>query len=161
MTDAIVLDGYLDDETVPGLHGAAARFRLTVSPSDEMADEVILLCSVTDPVMAHAVLHDLAPGDHLRVTGHLRLPRTPDEAMWLVVTAVEVLASAPLMGAPATVGTAVMERYGPYTCWHDADSGGDVPVWTETGTWVGVAADPGELSDLIAQFEQRQAVGET
>ncbi|MFD3484916.1 hypothetical protein [Streptomyces sp. NPDC058665] len=159
MTDPIVLDGYLDDETVPGLHGAAGRFRVIVSPTDEMADEMILPCSVTDPVMAHAVL-DLVPGDHLRVTGHLRLPRRPDEPMWLVVTAVEVLASAPFMGAPETVGTAVMERYGPYICWHDADTTA-VPVWTENGAWVGIATDPSELGELFEAFEQRQAAGET
>lgn len=161
MTDAIVLDGFLGDETMPGLHGSTARFRVIVSPTDELADDMVLPCTVTDPVMAHAVLHELRAGDQLRVTGHLRLPRTPDEPMWLDVNALEVLGTAPLMGAPEAVGTAVMERYGPYICWHDADSGGDVPVWTETGTWVGVAADPGELSDLIAQFERRQAAGET
>lgn len=160
MTEA-VLDGFLDEETVPGdLHGSTARFRLTVSPTDERNDEAILPCTVADPVMAHAVLHDLVPGDQLRVTGHLHLPRTPDEAMWLAVTALEVLATAPLMGSPETAATAVIERYGPYVCWFDADTT-TVPVWTETGTWVGVATDPGELGELFSQFEQRQAAGET
>ncbi|MER8199723.1 hypothetical protein ABTY00_38155 [Streptomyces microflavus] len=45
-----------------------------------------LPCGVTDPALALAVIHDLAPGDKLRVTGHLRLPRTPDEPVWLAVT---------------------------------------------------------------------------
>ncbi|MFE1774270.1 hypothetical protein [Streptomyces sp. NPDC059008] len=74
-----VLDGFLDEEAVPGdLHGATAR-RLTVSPTDERTDErtdeMILPCSVADPVLAHAVLSDLQPGGQLRVTGYLRLPR--------------------------------------------------------------------------------------
>ncbi|WP_267884795.1 hypothetical protein [Streptomyces sp. NRRL S-87] len=35
--DAIALDGFLDEETVPSdLHGSTAQFRLTVSPRDEM-----------------------------------------------------------------------------------------------------------------------------
>ncbi|MET9208233.1 hypothetical protein ABZW38_24190 [Streptomyces bacillaris] len=89
--DAIALDGFLDEETVPGdLHGSTARFRLTVSPTDERADEMILPCTVADSVLAHAVIHDLVPGDKLRVTGYLRLPRTPDEPMWLVVTELAV-----------------------------------------------------------------------
>ncbi|MGP3633876.1 hypothetical protein ACTU45_10995 [Streptomyces sp. 24-1644] len=105
--DAIALDGFGDEETVPGdLHGATARFRLTVSPTDEM----VLPCSVTDPELAHAVIHDLVPSDKLRVTGHLRLPRTPHEPMWLVVSTLAVLETAPLLSDPATVSTAVLER---------------------------------------------------
>ena len=89
-TEALVLDGHLDEETVPGdRHGTTARFRLIVSPTDERADEMMLPCSVADPAMAAVVLHDLAPGEPLRVTGYLRLPRTPDEPMWLVVEALE------------------------------------------------------------------------
>ncbi|MEU9125737.1 hypothetical protein AB0C96_38990 [Streptomyces sp. NPDC048506] len=95
--DAIALDGFLDEETVPGdLHGSTARFRLAISPTDERTDGMILSCSVADPVLAHAVLHDLQPGDQLRVTGYLRLPRTPDDPMWLAVVQLKVLATAPL-----------------------------------------------------------------
>lgn len=95
-TDAIVLDGFLDEETVPGdLHGSTARFRLTVSPTDERTDEMILPCSVADPEMAHQILHELTPGDQLRVTGYLRLPHTPDEPIWLVVTEMTLLQPAP------------------------------------------------------------------
>ncbi|MGG7569791.1 hypothetical protein [Streptomyces sirii] len=95
MGDAIALDGFLDEEAVPGdLNGSTARFRLTVSPTDERTDEMILPCSVADPVLAHAVLSDLQPGDQQRVTGCLRLPRTPDEPMWLSVGQLEVLAVA-------------------------------------------------------------------
>ncbi|MFD3920199.1 hypothetical protein [Streptomyces sp. NPDC058595] len=160
-TDAIVLEGFLDNQAVPGLHASTARFRLTVSPTDDLVDDMILPCSITDPVMAHAVLHELQPGDQLRITGHLRLPRTPHEPMWLAVSTLEVLETAPLMNAPETAATTVIERYGPYVCWFDADSEDGVPVWTETGTWVGVAADPGELHELFEAFEQRQAADDT
>lgn len=158
MADAITLDGFLDEETVPGdVHGSTARFRLTVSPTDERTDEMILPCSVADAELTHAVIHDLVPGDKLRVTGHLRLPRTPDEPIWLVVTALAVLETALSLSDPAAVATAVIERYGPYVCWFDAEDSGEVPVWTEAGVWVGIADDPNALGELIEAFEQRQA----
>ncbi|MEV7160282.1 hypothetical protein AB0N77_37690 [Streptomyces misionensis] len=154
-TDAIVLDGFLDEETVPGdLHGSTARFRLTVSPTDERTDEMILPCSVTDPQMAHQVLHELTPGDQLRVTGYLRLPRTPHEPMWLVVTEMTLLQPAPTTGA----FTAMLERYGPYVCYIDADTD-QVPVWTQDGAWVGVADTPADLGQLLEAFEQRHGAG--
>ncbi|MFJ9690384.1 hypothetical protein ACIRRX_32425 [Streptomyces bacillaris] len=155
--DAIALDGFLDEETVPGdLHGSTARFRLTVSPTDERADEMILPCTVADFELAHAVIHDLVPGDKLRVTGYLRLPRKPDEPMWLVVTTLAVLETAPELSGPAAVTTAVLERYGPYICWFDADTP-TVEVFTDAGTWVGTAPDPDAIGVLLEAFEQRQA----
>ncbi|WP_202419484.1 hypothetical protein [Streptomyces sp. YIM 132580] len=60
-TEPIVLDGFLEEATVPGdLHGSTARFRITVSPTDERTDELVLPCGVTDPELAKAVLKDLA-----------------------------------------------------------------------------------------------------
>ncbi|WP_098023729.1 hypothetical protein [Streptomyces sp. st115] len=148
-TEPIVLDGFLEEGTVPGdLHGSTARFRLTVSPTDEM----ILPCSVADPALALAVIHDLAPGDKLRVTGHLRLPRTPDEPMWLAVSTLAVLETAPLLSDPATLATAVLERYGPYVCYFDADTS-EVEVFTETGEPVGTAPDPDKIGALIKDHE--------
>lgn len=157
--DAIVLDGFLDEETIPGdLHGMTARFRLTISPTDERTDEAILPCSVTDTELAHAVIHDLVPGDKLRVTGYLRLPRTPDERMWLVVTELAVLQTAPPHSDPAPTTPAHIERYGAYICCPDVDSTG-VQVFTESGTWVGIAPDPDGLGALLATFEHRQEAG--
>ncbi|MFJ4710090.1 hypothetical protein ACIP6I_35395 [Streptomyces anulatus] len=156
-TAPIALDGFLDEATVPGdLHGSTARFRLTVSPTDERTEEMILPCTVTDPALAHAVIHDLVPGDKLRVTGYLRLPRTPDEPMWLVVAALAVLETAPLLSDPDTLATAVLERYGPYVCWFDADTS-DVEVFTDAGAWVGTAPEPNGFSELLEAFEERQA----
>jgi hypothetical protein len=158
-TDPIVLDGFLDEETVPGdLHGSTARFRLTVSPTDERTDEMLLPCGVDDPALAHKVLHEMVPGDQLRVTGYLRLPRTPGEPMWLVVTELELLQPAPQMSDPAVAATAVIERYGPYVCWFDADTT-EVEVFTEGGKWVGAAPEPNELGELLEAFEHRQAAG--
>ncbi|MFD9042582.1 hypothetical protein [Streptomyces bottropensis] len=158
-TDPIVLDGFLDEETVPGdLRGSTARFRLTVSPTDERTDEMILPCGVDDPELAYKVLHEMVPGDQLRVTGYLRLPRTPDEPMGLVVTELELLEPAPQMSDPAAVATAVLEQYGPYVCWFDADTT-EVEVFTEDGMWVGTAPEPNDLGKLLEAFEHRQAAG--
>ncbi|MFD8440466.1 hypothetical protein ACFV2I_36115 [Streptomyces microflavus] len=155
--DAIVLDGFLEEATVPGdLHGSTARFRLTVSPTDERTDEMILPCGVTDPALALAVIHDLVPGDKLRVTGYLRLPRTPDEPVWLAVTTLAVLQTAPLLTDPAPDPTAVLERFGPYLCYFDADTP-VVEVFTETGQPVGTAPDPDKIGALLDTYEERQA----
>ena len=156
MTAPIVLDGFLEEETVPGdLHGSTARFRLTVSPTDERTDEMVLPCQVADPEMANTVLHELVPGDQLRVTGHLRLPRTPDEPMWMVVTALSVLETAPMLSDP-TAATTVIERYGPYVCWFDADTP-HVEVFAASGTWVGKATGPDTISALITAHEDGPA----
>ncbi|MFD8958833.1 hypothetical protein ACFXKH_38040 [Streptomyces caelestis] len=158
-TEPLVLDGFLDEATVPGdLHGSTARLRLTVSPTDERTDEMILPCTVTDPELAHVVIHDLVPGDRLRVTGYLQLPRTPDEPMWLVVATLAVLETAPLLTNLAPDATAVLERYGPYLCYFDADTT-VVEIFTETGQPVGTAPDPDKIGALLEAFEQRQAAG--
>ncbi|MCL7496072.1 hypothetical protein M8I34_32405 [Streptomyces sp. MCA2] len=103
LTDLLVLDGFLDEPTMPrDATRSTARFRLTVSPTHDGTDDLVLPCSVTDPVMAHAVLHDLTPGDELRVTGYLHLPRTPTEPMFLAVTELHVLQSALLLDDPAS-----------------------------------------------------------
>ncbi|MEH0557338.1 hypothetical protein [Streptomyces sp. B21-101] len=95
---AVTLDGFLYDEAVRGDQGeTTARFRLIVSPTDEMVDEMVVPCTATTPALAATVLHELAPGDQLRITGYLCLPRTPDEPIWLHVTTLEVLWAAPLI----------------------------------------------------------------
>ncbi|MEU9663521.1 hypothetical protein [Streptomyces chartreusis] len=162
MDNAIVLDGFLDGEIVPGdLHGATARFRVIVSPTDERADEMVMPCTAGDPVMAAAVLRDLHPGDQLRVTGYLRLPGMPDEPMWLAVTELELLHPAPQQSTgTGHAATAVLERYGPYVTYVDAATE-HVPVWTETGTWVGVADNPIGVDDVIDAFERSTPTGDS
>ncbi|MFB6807093.1 hypothetical protein [Streptomyces sp. NPDC056387] len=79
--------------------------------------------------------------------------------MWLVVTTLAVLETAPQLSNPAALPTAVIERYGPYVCWFAAEDSAEIPVWTEAGVWVGTAGDPDALNELIEAFEQRQAAG--
>ncbi|MCZ1012685.1 hypothetical protein [Streptomyces lydicus] len=101
-TDPLVLDGFLDEPTMPGdTTGSTARFRLTVSPTNDVTDDLVLPCRVADPEMAHAVLNDLAPGDQLRITGYLHLPRTRTEPMFLAVRELHVLESALLLDETA------------------------------------------------------------
>ncbi|MEV2255866.1 histone-like nucleoid-structuring protein Lsr2 [Streptomyces sp. NPDC050147] len=155
--DAIVLVGFLD-ETVPGRrtrqHGAVPPHHLPHRRPYGRDDPAL---QRRDPKLAHALINDLQPGDQLRVTGHLRLPRTPDEPMWLDVTTLAVLETAPQLSDPAAVATAVIERHGPYLYYFDAEDASEVPVWTVAGTWLGTAGAPGALGELIKAFEQRQA----
>jgi hypothetical protein len=138
---------------------------------------MILPCSVVDPLLAHAVLHELQPGDKVRVTGYLRLPRTPDDVMWMNVDAIEVLAVLPLRDladeagpdAPADLSAhqsstlpddGLLERYGPYIAYLDPETA-MTRVWTENGLWVGTATYPDTADDLIDAYERRTTSGET
>ncbi|MFC9184958.1 hypothetical protein ACFTZJ_30490 [Streptomyces globisporus] len=51
---------------------------------------------------------------------------------------------------------AVIERYGSYVCYFNADTTG-VEVFIEGGTWVGAAPEPNDLGALLEAFEHRQA----
>jgi hypothetical protein len=48
----------------------------------------------------------------------------------------------------------VLERYGIYAVVFDADRDA-VPVFTANGTWVGEAASPDKIGDLIDAYESR------
>jgi hypothetical protein len=179
-TDGIVLDGYLDEEVAADDHvGTRARFRLIVSPTDELVDEMVLPCSVADPELTAAVLHELRPGDHVRVTGYLGLPRISGHPMWLHVLTLELLGTLPLEPtdddgdgqaddasttaaadpvAPADGDTLSdagrLERFGPYIVWSDPDLCADT-VWTETGELLGTAVYPDTATTLIDTHQRR------
>jgi hypothetical protein len=183
--DMAVLDGYLEDDPLPGDSLAlTALFRLTLSPTDDVADEAILPCTVTDPQLAHQVLHTLRPGDRLRVTGAIRLPQIPGDALRVCVSALEVLDTAPprlsrdtgaLPQPPARAaeqnvqpplppGASLahdgeLERVGPYVIHYDPDTT-ITSVWRQDGKWVGADAYPVSVDDLIDAFERRTAAGE-
>ncbi|SCE48769.1 hypothetical protein [Streptomyces sp. OspMP-M43] len=50
----------------------------------------------------------------------------------------------------------MLERYGPYLCYFDADTT-EVEVFTETGQQVGTAPGPEQIGTLLEAFEERQA----
>ncbi|GAB2606892.1 hypothetical protein GCM10027168_44680 [Streptomyces capparidis] len=154
----IVLDGYLDDQTLPGdEHGTIARFQLVVSPTEDRVDELVIPCRVVDYEVAHAVLHDLVGSDLLRVTGYLQLPRTPGDGLLLHVTAIEVLepgvdlahtAADDDLGPAELPECGLIERCADYQMWHDPDTGRS-SVWHTSGQWVGDTDDPRALGEMI------------
>ncbi|MER0428842.1 hypothetical protein [Streptomyces microflavus] len=52
----------------------------------------------------------------------------------------------------------MLERFGPYLCYFDADTTG-VEVFTEAGKPVGTEPDPDKIGALLEAFEERQAAG--
>jgi hypothetical protein len=166
----LTVEGYLDQHPVPGdLHGTTAQCRLVLTPSDSILDDAVLPCTITDPLIARAILHDLEPGDLLRVQGVLTLDSPgegPGEAatrLRLAVLSVEVPdqpAPASRAGSlepldappPTAVPTAVgwHGRYVTVTTTPDEP----VTVWTETGAPVGTALPDG-IDALIRDHEQR------
>jgi hypothetical protein len=184
MTDGIVLDGFLDEEVAADdTTGTRARFRLIVSPTDELVDEMVLPCSVADSELTAAVLHELRPGDHIRVTGYLGLPRISGHPMWLNVLTLELLntlpldpaddeaddqaddasttaAAAPVVPAGDTLSDiGRLERFGPYIVWSDPDLSADT-IWTENGELLGTAVYPDTATDLIDTHQRRAPHGE-
>jgi hypothetical protein len=179
-----VLDGYLEEDPQPGDSLAVtALFRLTLSPTEDAVNEAILPCTVADPQLAHEVLHDLRPGDRLRVTGSIRIPQIPGGILRVCVSALEVLDTAPLRLADAAEPETspgdspsddlpplppgfslpddggLLERFGPYLAYSDPDTT-LISVWRDDGAWVGADAYPVSAGDLIDAFERRTAAGE-
>ena len=156
--NAVVLDGVLDEEIAPGERGDTARFRIHLGGDTNVVDEAVLPCVVANPLLADSVLDGLKEGDLLRVTGHLRLPQTPNGAMWVDVLAIDVLRPTVLPETTADDVTSFVERYASYLVIYDPD--GLTHVWHEAGGQVGVTEDPSEISDLIHAYEHRTASGE-
>ncbi|MEV3851754.1 hypothetical protein AB0J30_33880 [Streptomyces microflavus] len=50
----------------------------------------------------------------------------------------------------------MLERFGPYLCYFDADTTG-VEGFTETGQPVGTAPDPDKIGALLDTYEEPQA----
>lgn len=166
----IVLDGYLDDETLPDdLSGGSARFQLVVSPTADRIDELVMPCTVTNPELAHAVINDLGASDLLRVTGHLLLPRDPADGLRLQVSAIHVLEGGVDLSQVETedeLGPAVLseygyiERYADYQMWNDPDAC-LTGVWHVSGEWAGSTDDPNDLGDLIDAHRRRAMLAPT
>jgi hypothetical protein len=177
MTTEVTLTGLLDDEVISEDHGLRARFRVCVSPSDDQVDELALPCTVADPELARAVISELAPGDRIRVTGYLGLPRIAGHPMWLHVATLELLdpdlprasdttedtgagEDDPAEPATATLSDhGLLERFGPYLVYTDPDLCAD-SIWTQTGEWVGTAVYPTTATDLINAHQRRAAAGD-
>ncbi|MCZ4125758.1 hypothetical protein [Streptomyces sp. H39-S7] len=105
-------------------------------------------CTTADPHITDVLLREIQPGDLLRVTGTAVQPDDPKAPPRFTVNALEVLKAAPL---PMLYGL-VLECWGDYVSVFDADRDA-VPVFTVSGTWVGEAASPDAIGDLIDAWE--------
>ncbi|MGW2110939.1 hypothetical protein [Streptomyces sp. NPDC001948] len=150
----LAIDGYIDAIPAPGLGWGTATFDLIHSPTD--ADTIapdtpdtVYACTTADPRIADVLLREIQPGDLLRVTGIVVQPNDPEAPARFTVDALEVLEAAP---APVLYNL-VLERGGTYVAVFDADRD-QVPVFTVSGLWVGEAANPDVISDLIDAYEE-------
>ncbi|MFE1519482.1 hypothetical protein ACFW9I_22110 [[Kitasatospora] papulosa] len=112
----------------------------------------MLPCLITGPALAVSALTNLVPGDELRITGQLQLRSPSRPPMCLYVLTLETLTTPPV---PST-SEMRFERDAPYIVVLDADHT-SVPVWAETGTWAGVAEDPGAITQVLVDYERRQS----
>ncbi|MGW6876221.1 hypothetical protein [Streptomyces xanthophaeus] len=153
----LAIDGYVDAIPTPGTNWGTATFDLIHSPTD--ADRIapdtpdtVYACTTADPRITEVLLRDIQPGDLLRVTGTLLQPDAPGAPARLTIDALEVLDTAPL----PVLHDFVLERWGNYATVFDADRD-TVPVFTVDGTWIGEAANPDAILDLIDTFENGPA----
>lgn len=149
----LAIDGYVDAIPAPGTRWGTATFGLIHSPAnaDRIAPDTpdtVYVCTTGDPRITHALLNEIQLGDLLRVTGTVVQPDDPTDPALLTVDALEVLEAAP---APVLYDL-VLECWGGYAAVFDADRD-TVPVFTVDGTWVGEAASPDVISDLIHAHE--------
>ncbi|MFI5672980.1 hypothetical protein [Streptomyces sp. NPDC051704] len=149
----LAIDGYVDTIPAPGIRWGTATFDLIHSPTD--ADRIapdtpdtVYACTTGDPRITQALLTEIQRGDLLRVTGTVIQPDDPTDPALLTVDAVEVLEAAP---APVLYDL-VLELWGGYAAVFDADRD-TVPVFTVDGAWVGEAATPDAILDLIGVYE--------
>ncbi|MFG2394619.1 hypothetical protein ACGFYF_37910 [Streptomyces lavendulae] len=149
----LAIDGYVDAIPAPGTGWGTAVFDLIHSPTD--ADQLdpdtpdtVYACTTVDPHITNVLLREIRPGDLLRVTGTLLQPTIEGTPARLTVHAVEVLNTAPL----PVLHDFVLERWGNYATVFDADREA-VPVFTVDGKWIGEAASPDAILDLIEAFE--------
>ncbi|MBQ0867366.1 hypothetical protein [Streptomyces sp. RK75] len=152
-TQHLAIDGYVDAIPAPGTGWGTAVFDLIHSPAD--ADRIapdtpdtVYACTTGDPRIADVLLHEIQPGDLLRLTGTVAQPEDPDTPAHFTVDAMEVLEAAP---APVLYDL-VLERYGIYVVVFNADHDA-VPVFTSSGRWVGEASSPDAIGTLIDSFE--------
>ncbi|MER6916096.1 hypothetical protein ABT354_30870 [Streptomyces sp. NPDC000594] len=142
------VDGWVDAIPVPGPRDTVS-FDLVVRPADidtlaDDAPDTIVTCTSGDPRITHALLTGIQPGDLLRVTGTLVPPQAPGEPARLAADALEILDTALI----PTLSDMALDRYADYVVIFDGDHD-QVPVFTASGRWVGLADNPDAITTLI------------
>ncbi|WP_331739564.1 hypothetical protein OG590_38520 (plasmid) [Streptomyces goshikiensis] len=148
-TKHCAVDGWVDAIPAPGRRSDTATFDLIVRPADvdtlaDDAPDTVVSCTSGDPRITHTLLNGIQPGDLLRVTGTLVPPQAPCEDAHLTVDAVEVLDTALI----PVLSDMVLDRYADYVVVFDGDHD-QVPVFTASGRWVGLADNPDAIDTLI------------
>ncbi|MEU9321469.1 hypothetical protein [Streptomyces sp. NPDC048295] len=149
------VDGWADAIPAPGPRGTAT-FDLTIRPADadplpDDASDTVVSCTSAAAGIVHELLTGIQPGDLLRVTGTMLQPTTPGEPARLTADVLEVLDTALI----PVLGEMVLDRYGDYVVIFDADTDTDqVPVFTASGQWVGLADNPDAITTLIDIYER-------
>ncbi|CAL9676115.1 hypothetical protein [Streptomyces sp. enrichment culture] len=150
----LAIDGYVDAIPTPGTGWGTATFDLIHSPSHANTlapgiPDTVYACTTADPRIADVLLREICAGDLLRVTGTVVQLDDPTAPPRLCIDSLEVLEAAP---APMPYDL-LLERFGTYIAVFDADRD-QVPVFTAAGHWVGEAANPDAISDLIDAYEE-------
>ncbi|MFD5936913.1 hypothetical protein [Streptomyces sp. NPDC060333] len=148
-TKHCAVDGWVDAIPAPGRRSDTATFDLIVRPADadsvaDDAPDTVVSCTSGDPRITHALLIGIQPGDLLRVTGTLVPPHAPGEDAHLTVDGLEVLDTALI----PVLSDMVLDRYADYVVVFDGDHD-QVPVFTASGRWVGLADNPDAIATLI------------
>ncbi|MER7692659.1 hypothetical protein [Streptomyces sp. NPDC097610] len=148
-TKHCAVDGWVDAIPAPGRRSDTATFDLIVRPADidtlaDDAPDTVVSCTSGDPRITHELLNGIQPGDLLRVTGTLVQPQAPGEDAHLTVDALEVLDTARI----PVLSDMVLDRYADYVVIFDGDHD-QVPVFTASGRWVGLADNPDAIATLI------------
>jgi len=147
-TTHLAVDGYVDGIPKPGTTKGTASFGLAISP-DTHGPDTVFSCIAYDPRIVTVMLTEIQPGDVIRVSGIVVQPEEPGQPAQFTVDSLDVLDA-----APGSILHMTLERFGPYVVVFDADSD-TVPVFTDSGTWVGEAAGPDAIATLIDAFEGR------
>ncbi|MFI6881132.1 hypothetical protein ACIBL6_47580 [Streptomyces sp. NPDC050400] len=158
----LTIDGYVDAIPQPG-PGSTVTFDLIHSPhtADDATtgewDEICAAdtpdtpyaCTTADPGIAEQLLHDIQPGDLVHVTGTLLQAGTHDTPARIDIATLDVLVASPL----GVLSGMTLDRWGAYVAVFDPDRD-TVPLFTETGQWVGEAESPDALTTLIDIHER-------
>lgn len=148
-TKHCAVDGWVDAIPAPGTRGTAT-FGLIVRPADadtvaQDAPDTVVACTSGDPRITRELLNGIQPGDLLRVTGALIPSQVPGEPARLTVGVLEVLDTALV----PVLRDMVMDRYGDYVVIFD-----QVPAFTASGQWVGLADNLDAIATLIDIHER-------
>ncbi|MFE5027907.1 hypothetical protein ACFRAO_32465 [Streptomyces sp. NPDC056656] len=148
----VTIFGFIDALPIPGSLPGTAQFTLLHSPTEEAEWEqpdTAFTCTTHSPEVTEELLTIIRMGDLVQVTGTLAPPGASDTLASVLVDAMEVLVPAPL----GSCFDLILERYGPYVFAFDAGCDA-VPVWTESGAWVGLADTSAHIIGLIDAWEQ-------